>query len=141
MARVLLIVALVLTVFWVYTIVDCAVQPAHRHRGVSKPIWILIVLLIPVLGGLLWLTIGRVRASVVATRVAPDDDPDFFTRRAATSDQDERIRRLEEELAQLDAEGDDPRWSSDGQKPAADVDPTPPVDGEDDGRGQRGAVG
>ena len=49
MPRVLLILALVLTAFWVYTIVDCSVQPANRHRGVSKPIWILIVVLLPVL--------------------------------------------------------------------------------------------
>ena len=122
MPRVLLILALVATAFWVFTIVDCAVQPPTRHRGVSKPVWILIVVLLPVLGGILWLIVGRVRASTVAARRAPDDDPEFLGRIGTISDQDERIRRLEEELAQLDAEDDDPRWSPPAG-PAASDDP------------------
>jgi Phospholipase_D-nuclease N-terminal len=156
--RVLLILALVATAFWVYTIVDCSVQPANRHRGVSKPIWILIVVLFPVLGGLLWLSIGRVRRSRMTARRAPDDDPEFLERIGTLSDQDERIRRLEEELALLDAEDDDPRWATPGAAagtptggapasgaPAAPETPTRgtdrPTDGDDDTRGQRGAVG
>ena len=173
MTRVLLILALVLTAFWVYTIVDCSVQPANRHRGVSKPIWILIVILLPVLGGLLWLTVGRVRRSTIVARRAPDDDPEFLVKIGTLSDQDERIRRLEEELALLDAEDDDPRWTSPGTTaptgtpatgtptsgtpttgapaPGAPASGAPapeaargtdrPADGDDDTRGQRGAVG
>ncbi|HKP05789.1 MAG TPA: PLD nuclease N-terminal domain-containing protein, partial [Microbacterium sp.] len=125
MPRVLLILALVATAFWVFTIVDCAVQPPTRHRGVSKPIWILIVVLLPVLGGVLWLIVGRGRASSVASRRAPDDDPEFLGRIGTISDQDERIRRLEEELAQLDAEGEDPRYNPPGA-PAASDDATAP---------------
>ncbi|MBD8022446.1 PLD nuclease N-terminal domain-containing protein [Microbacterium gallinarum] len=158
MTRALLILALAATAFWVYTIVDCAVQPPTRHRGVSKPIWILIVVFIPVLGGVLWLLVGRTRRAALAARRAPDDDPEFLGRIGAVSDQDERIRRLEEELAQLDAEADDPRWSIDGPAAAtgpaaADTSPTasappadapadPPVRPSDEGdeRGQRGAV-
>ncbi|GAA3215152.1 PLD nuclease N-terminal domain-containing protein [Microbacterium terregens] len=162
MPRVLLILALVATAFWVYTIVDCSVQPATRHRGVSKPIWILIVVLMPVLGGLLWLTVGRVRRSTVAARRAPDDDPEFLEKIGTLSDQDERIRRLEEELALLDAEDDDPRWATPGGAATAGSPATPatgapasgapapdapkrgtdrPTDGDEDTRGQRGAVG
>lgn len=162
MPRVLLILALVAAAFWVFTIVDCAVQPPARHRGVSKPVWILIVVLLPVLGGILWLIVGRARASAVAARRAPDDDPEFLGRIGAISDQDERIRRLEEELAQLDAEDDDPRWhppaapaaSDDAAAPgapgAAAAGSTPPgtpppparpAEGDDDARGQRGAIG
>jgi len=162
--RVLLILALVLTAFWVYTIVDCSVQPAARHRGVSKPIWILIVIFLPVLGGLLWLTVGRMRRSAIVARRAPDDDPEFLEKIGTLSDQDERIRRLEEELALLDAEDDDPRWTTPGVTGAtgtptagtpiagapASGAPAPeaptrgtdrPTDGDDDTRGQRGAVG
>jgi cytoskeletal protein RodZ len=152
--RVLLILALVLTAFWVFTIVDCAAQPSYRHRGVSKPVWILIVILLPVLGGILWFVVGRVRASALTPRTAPDDDIEFLGRIGTMSDQDERIRRLEEELAQLDAEDDDPKWQApDTSAPKASAAPTetgapadPPVrgaapDADDDGRGQRGAVG
>jgi hypothetical protein len=155
MPRVLLILALVATAFWVFTIVDCAVQPPTRHRGVSKPVWILIVVLVPVLGGLMWLALGRTRRSTVAARRAPDDDPEFLGKLGVVSDQDERIRRLEEELAQLDAEDDDPKWTQlgvDAAPPAAEPPATPnaggavepparPADGDDDTRGQRGAVG
>ena len=140
MARLLLILALVATVFWVYTIVDCAVQPAGRHRGVNKGAWMAIVILLPVLGGILWFVIGRGRAAgkTAAARRAPDDDPEFLGRMTASAraDQDERIRRLEEELAQLDSEADDP------QPPKKPTDPdNPPGKGDDDTRGQRGAVG
>lgn len=150
MVRVLLILALVATAFWVFTIVDCAVQPPTRHRGVSKPAWVLIVVLLPVLGGILWLAIGRSRRTSRLIARAPDDDPEFLERIGTVSDQDERIRRLEEELAQLDAEDDDPKWSTpEGSAggaaaappaPAAEP-PTRPGDGDDDTRGQRGAVG
>ena len=163
MTRVLLILALVLTAFWVFTIVDCAIQPSYRHRGVSKPVWLLIVVLLPVLGGILWFVVGRVRASAIPTRSAPDDDIEFLGRIGTMSDQDERIRRLEEELALLDAEDDDPRWTPGDAaiagtpatgtpasgtpttgKPAPDA-PTRgtdrPTDGDDDTRGQRGVLG
>jgi hypothetical protein len=95
-------------VFWVFSIVDCAVQPPTRHRGVPKPAWIAIVVFIPVIGGILWFTIGRRRANDKgAIRiVAPDDDPEFL-RSISKSEQDARIRRLEEELARLDDETDD----------------------------------
>ena len=66
------------------------------------------------LGGLLWLTVGRVRRSTIVARRAPDDDPEFLEKIGTLSDQDERIRRLEEELALLDAEDDDPRWTPPG---------------------------
>lgn len=151
MTRLLLILGLVAIALWVYTIVDCAVQPPNRHRGVSKPVWLAIVVLIPVLGGILWLVVGRVRRSTIAKRRAPDDDPEFLGSLGAIADQDERIRRLEEELAQLDAEDDDPRWtaqndaSAPGTPTAASPEtpadpPVRPNDGDDE-RGQRGAVG
>lgn len=116
MARLLIIGGFLAAVFWVFSIVDCAVQPATRHRGVSKPAWIAIVVLLPVIGGVLWFVIGRRRASDSGTRpvIGPDDDPAFL-RSINKEEQDERIRRLEEELAKLDEETDEP--------PAADPRP------------------
>jgi hypothetical protein len=139
MTRVLLILALVAAAFWVYTIVDCALQPPTRHRGVSKGVWIVITILLPVLGGVLWFLIGRGRPVKAGTRRAPDDDPEFLGSIGSIRDQDERIRRLEEELAQLDSEAEDP-------EPPATPGTTPPgagtkpTDDGDDSRGQRGAV-
>lgn len=108
MARVLIPLALLLIAFWVFSIVDCALQPPTRHRGVSKPVWLLIVILFPVVGGILWLAVGRTKPRTPPVFRAPDDNPDFLGRIGTISDQDERIRRLEEELAALDAEADDP---------------------------------
>lgn len=150
MARLLVILALVGTAFWVYTIVDCALQPNTRHRGVSKTAWLVIVILLPVLGGLLWFTIGRGRKGKAApVRRAPDDDPEFLGTIGSIADQDERIRRLEEELAKLDAEADDPPATPPASSPRtarpADQGPAAPgdprKDGDDDGRGHRGALG
>lgn len=109
MARVLIVGAFLALIFWVFSIVDCAVQPAARHRGVPKGAWIAIVVLMPVLGGILWFVIGRRRRSDQEGMhsVAPDDDPEFL-RTLGTTEQDERIRRLEEELARLDDESDGP---------------------------------
>lgn len=116
MVRVLLPLALLLIAFWVYSIVDCALQPPTRHRGVSKPVWLLIVVLLPVVGGILWLVVGRSRPRAQPVFRAPDDNPEFLGRIGSVSDQDERIRRLEEELAALDSEDDDPPQLPDGDE-------------------------
>lgn len=152
MARVYLILALLAITFWVYSIVDCALQPPTRHRGVSKPVWLVIVVLIPVIGGILWFAIGRSRRRSAVMFRAPDDDPEFLGRIGTVSDQDERIRRLEEELAALDSEADDPPRGADrpGGIDAGDSRPddtlrddTPPAaDGDSDGKaGPRGTRG
>lgn len=129
MARILIPLALVALAFWVFSIVDCAIQPATRHRGASKRVWVLITL-VPVIGGVLWWSIGRSRGEqaqpAAAGAVGPEDDPRF-------SASDERIRRLEEELAMLDAEEafDEPNREDDLEE-ESDEEP-----GEDprDGRG------
>lgn len=130
MARLLIILAVAAVVFTVFSIVDCAVQPDTRHRGVSKAVWIVIVL-VPVIGGILWFTIGRARKGQEVrpqTRpAAPDDDPAFL------SAADERIRRLEEELAMLDAEEQFDERPRD-EKPDDDEDD----EGDDPARAPRG---
>ena len=132
MVRVLLPVVLLLIAFWVYSIVDCALLPPTRHRGVSKPVWILIVVLLPVLGGILWLVVGRGRQRQAPVYKAPDDDLEFLGNIGSISDQDERIRRLEAELAALDAEDADPDRPGTPSSPASDD------DGEGPSRGARG---
>ncbi len=108
MVRILLPALLLLIAFWVYSIVDCALLAPTRHRGVSKPVWLIIVVLLPVLGGVLWFAVGRGRLSPQGAFRAPDDDPAFLGTIGSVSDQDERIRRLEAELAALDAEDPTP---------------------------------
>ncbi|MET1051695.1 MAG: PLD nuclease N-terminal domain-containing protein [Mycetocola sp.] len=104
---IILIVGLVVAT--IYSVIDCAMIPANRVRGLKKPAWILIILLLPVLGVILWFTVGRARAGHEARpQLAPDDDPAFIGTLGRDKEQDERIRRLEEELAALDSDAADP---------------------------------
>ena len=128
MTRVLIVLGIAAVVFWVFSLVDVAVQPPSRHRGVSKGAWIAIVALIPVLGGVLWFVLGRARPQAGRV-IAPDDDPAFLGTLKGVSDQDERIRLLEEELARLDSEDDPtPEQKRGEQKPHGDK-PSPDQDG------------
>jgi len=106
MVRVWLTAAIIGAVFTIYALVDCAMIDARRTRGLGKPGWIVIVVFLPVIGGILWFTIGR--GPVPAGRaLAPDDDAEFLRRLGGREAVDERIRQIEEELALLDdAEAD-----------------------------------
>lgn len=110
MARFLIIAAFAAVAAAIFAFVDMVMIDSSRVRGVSKPVWALIIL-IPVLGPVLWFLIGRGkrRPPSQARGLAPDDDPYFLDRIARESD--ERIRRLEQELADLDT--DDPPGSKD----------------------------
>ena len=66
-------------------------------------------LLIPIIGAILWFVLGKDRSSGrgQARRMAPDDDPAFLRRLGTDQEQDERIRKLEQELAELDDDSKD----------------------------------
>ena len=95
---VLIVAAVALTIF---TVVDVALTDRRRVRGVPKFAWVLIAVL-PVVGAVLWFLVGKTPASRMPRQVAPDDDVAFLRDLRAKEDQDERIRRLEQELAELD---------------------------------------
>jgi hypothetical protein len=106
MSRLLFIGVIVVVVLSVYTLVDCAMLDRARIRGLPRWAWLLVILFVPVIGPLLWLFIGRGRrgASDRGGRrsMAPDDDPEFLRRLGEEATQQERIRRMEQELADLD---------------------------------------
>jgi hypothetical protein len=121
MVRVWVILGVAVVVFTVYAIVDCALLDRTRIRGLARGWWILIILLVPVIGGLLWFIIGRgsaARAGRGGRRtVAPDDDMEFLRRLDSDVEHEERIRRLEQELAELDADPDDKHLGTDRRRP------------------------
>lgn len=87
-----------------YAVVDCALTDRARVRAIPKLAWVLVIVFVPVIGGVLWLAVGKDRRagrSVLRDR-APDDDPEFLHRLGSDQEQEERIRRLEQELADLD---------------------------------------
>ena len=112
MVRWLVIAGVAAVALTIYALVDLFVTQANRLRAFPKPVWIALIVVLPVIGPVLWLTIGKNRRSTTA-RKAPDDDPSFLGTLGESAD--ERIKRLEEELRKLDEEeesGDEPDGSS-----------------------------
>lgn len=114
MARVLVFAVIAAAVLTVFAVVDCALTERARVRALPKWGWLLVALLLPVVGPLLWLVIGRgPSARRRAMRViGPDDDPDFLRRHGARPlpaprPDEARWRELEQELANLDSDSDD----------------------------------
>lgn len=111
MARLYAVLTFVDIAFMIFAFVDVLLAQNWRVRGVPKIVWLVIVLLLSPIGGILWFFIGKEpldseSASAPRRRVAPDDDPDFLARVRMKDDQDERIRELEQQLADLDDESD-----------------------------------
>jgi hypothetical protein len=95
-----LVIALVIDVF---ALIDLRYIDRSRIRAFSKPVWAIIIIVVPVIGALLWFLLGRGRkAAPVVRPMAPDDDPEFLRRLRDDSEQQERIRRMEQELSDLD---------------------------------------
>jgi hypothetical protein len=106
MPRLLIGLGVILVILTVYALVDCALLPRERVRGLPRWVWVFVILLVPVIGPVLWLLVGRGRRAAVAKRgtrsFAPDDDPDFLKGLDRRKTQEEHIRKLEQELADLD---------------------------------------
>ena len=86
--------------FLIYCVFDVLGSDARRRRGLPAVVWLLVVLLLPVVGGVVWLLVSRWSAHGGGTSgrdrgpVAPDDDPEFLFR----LDQ-ERRRRAQQDGA------------------------------------------
>lgn len=137
MPRLLIGLGVVAAILIVYSVVDCAMADRNRIRGLPRGVWVLIILLVPVIGALLWLFVGRAKSGPAARAVrsyAPDDDPDFLKGLDREKKQQERIRQLERELSDLDKP--DPRNGAAGPAGSAGFDPnkTDPGEGELPGR-------
>ena len=103
----LLIFAVAAIVLDLFAVIDLVLIDKARVRAFPKAFWVIIILIVPFVGALLWFLVGRDwgnRGGEPRT-IAPDDDPAFLRNLRRDEEQDERIRRLEQELAELD---DDP---------------------------------
>lgn len=109
MPRFLIGLAVVVVAVTIFAVVDSAMTSKDRVRGISKTLWILVILFFPIVGPVLWFLIGKDRTAGAGSRgrrLGPDDDPEFLRHLGSDADQDERIRRLEQELADLDSDSD-----------------------------------
>ena len=91
----------------VFALIDLILIDRRRVRAFPKIVWGIIIVLVPFIGAMLWFFVGHEWGTRGGERrtIAPDDDPSFLKNLRRDEDQDERIRRLEQELADLD---DDP---------------------------------
>jgi hypothetical protein len=77
-------------VLLVYCLVDCVQTDSALVRTLPKPLWVLLILVVPLVGGIAWLLAGRPEGrpgdapgqggSRPAAPRGPDDDPDFLRR-------------------------------------------------------------
>jgi hypothetical protein len=99
----------------VYALIDCLQTDSSRIRMLNKVAWIAIIVLIPLIGPVLWITAAKHRAGPrpakpVTPPRAPDDDPEFLRQLRNLDDEHEQLlndweanlRRREEELRKDD---------------------------------------
>lgn len=139
MVRVLpLVVELGLLVF---CLIDCIQAEPARVRNLPKGIWILLIVVLPLVGGIAWLVAGRPLRSPASTvpwpstgtagfpeyerprPLAPDDDPAFLAGLRASDDRHERM--LDEWEADLRAREQRLREAG-SSRPVADDPDAPP---------------
>ena len=111
-----------LLALWLFCLVDVIVTSEHMCRNLPKLFWLLIVLVLPDVGSLLWLIAGRPRAERRATGSAyavgfptrgtsavadnPDDDEAFMRQLRERAEQQRRRAREQQEQTGLAQGGD-----------------------------------
>ena len=117
----------------VYCLIDCIQADANRIRNLPKVVWVMLIVFLPIAGGVAWLVAGRPQGAPhsrapwpsTATAgfpeyerprtLAPDDDPEFLAglRRSDAEhekmlgDWEARLREREERLKRQESDDDD----------------------------------
>lgn len=146
MGRILPVFAVI--ALYVYVLVELGRSRSADVRTLPKWLWLVVILVVPVVGPVLWLFLGRPRAEIppsggegggsVGRRpgpsgpIAPDDDPAFLRRldEQSWSSRMERLRRERE------AGGAKPPPTGDGGGPEESGEP-----GDARGSGESGGAG
>ncbi|MDP5227529.1 MULTISPECIES: PLDc N-terminal domain-containing protein [Arthrobacter] len=134
------IITVLLVAVWIYAIIDCIRSEPDEVRGVPKGVWIVVLILLPLIGAVLWFALGRPRISAASAGgrpaqnrgpaagsgpVGPDDDPQFLRNLEQQRRNQAEAKRLEDlrrELEQRERENKERR----------------PRDGEDGAPGENG---
>ncbi|MEO5779027.1 PLD nuclease N-terminal domain-containing protein [Arthrobacter oryzae] len=127
MLRVVVVVA-VLVVF-VYGLIDVIRTDARQTKGISKPAWIVVQVVLPVIGAVLWFLIGRPKGTGPAPSkyrqpVAPDDDPEFLRNlelRRRNQAEADRLKKLKDELDAKEHKLDDGTGDARGGNSSGDA--------------------
>lgn len=108
-----------------YTLLDAVRTPAHEARTLPKWLWVIVTLLFPVVGPIMWLILGRPKAQPAAgaprpgfsqrrntpapSVSSPDDDEEYLRWLKAKAERERRSREAESNNKQ-DSERKDPEF-------------------------------
>ena len=63
---------------YIYFLVDVVRSSRAGSRALPKYVWLPVVVLIPIVGGIIWTLFGKPRTARKRQNIAPDDDPKFL---------------------------------------------------------------
>lgn len=106
------LVPLAIFALWLYCIFDVIAADNVLVRNLPKGLWLVLVIFLPTIGSIAWLTLGRplyaswrpgdTRSRPVPRSLGPEDRPGFPTR--PLDDREERLRAWEEDLRRRERE-------------------------------------
>jgi hypothetical protein len=128
------LLALAVLALWIYCILDVIATDEALIRNLPKIVWLLVVILLPTIGSIAWLLLGRPERGGFAPGdstyrveprggrvdrstprslglIAPDDDPRFL------AELDERAKRLRDWEDDLKRREDELRRREEGENP------------------------
>lgn len=108
------LIGILLVALWVYCIFDVVSTDETLMRNMPKVLWLVVVILLPTVGAVAWLLLGRPtgvglrpgdtsprRPRPAARPLAPDDDPTFLAR---LDEETRRLRAWEDDLKRREDE-------------------------------------
>ncbi|NKX53441.1 PLD nuclease N-terminal domain-containing protein [Arthrobacter mobilis] len=107
MARLYILLVVLAVSIIVYALIECIRSAPYEVRSISKPGWILTILLVPLIGAGLWFFFGRPQSGRAAAQaparrpMAPDEDIAFLRALDAqrrSKQREEELKRREQEL-------------------------------------------
>lgn len=147
--------ALIQLALLVYALIDCIQTDSTIVRNLSKPLWVFLIVVVPIAGPIAWLVAGRPerarpagstnpsRSPWPSTSTAgfpeyerprpprgPDDDPEFLARlHGPDKEKEELLRQWEEQLRRREQElRDGSAGSPEEPGRSASGEPEPPSD-------------
>lgn len=138
MARILIAAIVLAAAVTLYGLFDCLLRDRGLIRVLPKPVWAIIILLIPVIGFVLWYAFGRGSEDkpTAAPRrqgpSAPDDDEDYLRK----VDRDVKLGKHAPEAQKPEDKTPDADDSGDSSSPDSD-----PRSADTDDHGSCGSTG
>ncbi len=105
------LLGLALLALWVYCILDVIAADESLVRNMPKLLWLIVVIIVPTVGAVAWLALGRplkvgLRPGDASYRrarppIGPEDSPHFISR---LDERDRQLRKWEEDLQRREEE-------------------------------------